>query len=160
MAVYFVREAHVGMVKIGVSKDVPQRLKALRTGNPRPLELMGWIIPQKGSDYSLESQLHLKYDRHRAEGEWFRMSSTEVLDELRGAHTGGFVSKNAKAFEIVERDRDGVPIYLGVCKWTDLEIDECCPYCGCMCGLIGQETGAMYHCLNCDAYTDLSDLPD
>lgn len=42
--------------------------------------------------------------------------------------------------------------------WGDLEIYECCPFCGCLCGMHFQDASQMYHCLNCDTLTDFSDL--
>jgi hypothetical protein len=47
---------------------------------------------------------------------------------------------------------------LGVWEWGDLEIDECCPFCGCLCGMAFQEASQMYHCISCDALTDFSEL--
>lgn len=34
--------------------------------------------------------------------------------------------------------------YLGVWEWVDLEIDECCPFCGCLCGIHFQQASQMY----------------
>jgi hypothetical protein len=70
----------------------------------------------------------------------------------------GFVAKNADAFQIVGYDRDAIPEYLGVWEWADLEIDECCPFCGCLCGMHFQEASQMYYCIRCDTLTDFSEL--
>ena len=159
MAVYFIRERPTELVKIGVSKDAPKRQRNLQTGNPRELELMGWITPQDGTDFALERHLHKKYATCNVAREWFAITSGHVLDELRHAHINGFVPKQADAFEIIERDKDAVPIYLGVCAWVDLEIDECCPFCGSFCGMHFQDASWMYHCLHCDELTDFEDIP-
>jgi hypothetical protein len=50
------------------------------------------------------------------------------------------------------------PEYLGVWEWADLEIDECCPFCGCLCGMHFQEASQMYYCIRCDTLTDFSEL--
>ncbi|THI87138.1 MAG: GIY-YIG nuclease family protein [Nitrospira sp. CG24A] len=154
MPVYFVIDRSSSQIKIGRSKDVPKRVRTLQTGNPNPLELMGWVL--SGHDTSTERTLHKRYGAKRGSGEWFSITQDEVLWELKRAC--GFIPKKGDAFEIVGYDRDGVPEYLGVCDWADFELEECCPFCGCFCGMHFQEASAMYHCLNCDALTDFSGL--
>lgn len=159
MPVYFIFDPSNDQVKIGRALDVRKRAKALQTGNPTPLLLMGWIIVT--TDSRVESGLHRKYKGQRGNGEWFRITSTEVLDELK--RNNGFVPVQGNSFEIVGYDKDAVPEYLGVCEWNDFELEECCPFCGCLCGMHQQENTGMYHCINCDAYTDfeyLSGDPD
>ena len=68
--------------------------------------------------------------RLRRSGEWFDIEPADILPVLMRAGRDGFVAKNADAFQIVGYDRDAVPEYLGVWEWGDLEIDECCPFCG------------------------------
>ncbi|MFT9113387.1 MAG: hypothetical protein ABF443_04665 [Acetobacter malorum] len=70
----------------------------------------------------------------------------------------GFVAKNANAFQIIGYDRNAVPEYLGAWEWGDLEIDACCPFCGCLRGMAFQDASQMYHCINCDALTDFAEL--
>ncbi|CAE6861530.1 hypothetical protein R69746_07841 [Paraburkholderia aspalathi] len=60
MAVYFIREQPEENIKIGVSKRPPSRLRNLQTGNPRLLELLGWIETEGRSDFELEASLHSK----------------------------------------------------------------------------------------------------
>jgi len=78
------------------------------------------------------------------------------LPHLVRAGQHGFVAKKADAFEITGYDGDAVPEYLGVWEWADLEIDECCPFCGCLCGMHFQE--ASHYCIQCDTLTDFSEL--
>lgn len=153
MAVYFVVDPSHELTKVGKSKDIPKRMVALQTGNPTALELMGWLDVH--DDYALERALHLKFANKRKRGEWFQLSVDDVLAELQRHR--GFIPKNADAFEIVGYDKDGIPEYLGVCIWADFEIEECCPFCGCFCGMYFNEPAQMYHCLNCDKLTDFSD---
>ena len=91
-------------------------------------------------------------------GEWFAIEPADVLPILMRAGRDGFVAKNANAFQITGYDRDTVPEYLGVWEWADLEIDECCPFCGCLCGMHFQDTSQMYYCIRCDTLTDFSEL--
>jgi hypothetical protein len=150
MPVYFILDSEKDQIKIGRAKDVRKRTKVLQTGNPSPLQLMGWIASLE--DTREEKRLHHFYRLRRGLGEWFKISSTEVLKELQRQQ--GFVPTPHDSFEIVGYDGDAVPEYLGVCEWNDFEVEECCPFCGCLCGMSFQENTSMYHCLNCDAYTN------
>ena len=58
------------------------------------------------------------------------------------------MAKNADAFEIIGRDRDGIPEYLGVWNWGDLELENACPFGGCLCGMHFQDASSMYWCSN------------
>lgn len=152
--VYFVIERESDTIKIGVSTQIRRRLAQLQTGSPNELELMGWITPE--DDYGTEKALHQKYEEWRFRGEWFNISQDDVLHELK--HAQGFVPKNEDSFEITGYDRDGIPEYVGVCKWAEFEHEECCPFCGCFCGMYFNEAASMYHCLNCDTLTNFSEL--
>jgi len=161
MAVYFILEENDAdwRMKIGRSRNPQGRGRALQTGNSRQLKLVGWI--DDGSDAVMEARLHAKYalanvnrGSEVAAREWFYLQPADILADLAHAGRFGFVAKNADAFEIVGYDRDAVPEYVGVWDWADLEFDECCPFCGCFCGMHFQDASWMYHCMNCDALTD------
>ncbi|HFT7414450.1 GIY-YIG nuclease family protein [Stenotrophomonas maltophilia] len=158
MPVYFIGEDENGCcpIKIGVAKNIAERKRNLQTGNPLVLKLLGWI--EVADAFELERQLHQHFKSARSRGEWFAIEPADILPILMRAGRDGFVAKNADAFQIVGYDRDAVPEYLGVWEWGDLEIYECCPYCGCLCGMHFQDASQMYHCLNCDTLTDFSDL--
>ncbi len=154
MPVYFVRELRDGHIKIGVSQEIRRRLSQLQTGSPCELALMGWLESQ--DDFGLERDLHREYSAKRLRGEWFSINQDDVLKQL--VRHQGFIPKNDNSFEVIGYDRDGIPEYMGICTWADFEIYECCPFCGCFCGMHFQETSGMYHCVNCDTLTDFSDL--
>lgn len=158
MPVYFIGQDDNNefSIKIGVARNIERRRGDLQTGNPVALELMGWICAD--DDFRTERRIHNHFADRRIRGEWFSIEPADILLILMRAGSGGFVAKNSDAFEIVGFDRDAVPEYLGVWKWGDLELEECCPYCGCFCGMHYQEASCMYHCLNCDALTDFSQL--
>lgn len=161
MPVYFLGEDENGCspIKIGVAKDIARRKRALQIGNPLELRLLGWIICD--DDFHLERQLQKRFRRVQTRGEWFHIEPADVLQFLTRAGQRGFVAKNADAFQITGYDRDAVPEYLGVWEWADLEIDACCPFCGCLCGMHFQEASQMYYCIQCDTLTDFSELsPD
>lgn len=75
--VYFIRSGEA--VKIGMSKDVPGRFRALRTMSPLPLELLG-VIPG-GRDE--EAQLHRQWAGQRLHGEWFK-ATPELIGHIAG----------------------------------------------------------------------------
>ncbi|MDR7193267.1 GIY-YIG nuclease family protein [Luteimonas terrae] len=158
MPVYFIgeHENQCSPIKIGVAKNIEVRKRNLQTGNPLELRLLGWI--EAHNSFELERRLHQHFEATKVRGEWFAIEPADILSILMRAGSDGFVAKNADAFQIVGYDRDAVPEYLGVWEWGDLEIDECCPFCGCLCGMHFQEASQMYHCLNCDALSDFSDV--
>lgn len=76
--VYFVQTKINGSkhVKIGFTKDMDQRLQALKTSSPGDLWLMGSIKCK--SEYSaryLEESLHEMFACYRVAGEWFKLKN-------------------------------------------------------------------------------------
>lgn len=66
--VYFIRSANA--VKIGVTRNLSTRMSELQVSNAHRLELIAAIPGGR----ALEKRLHEKFARHRANGEWFRLS--------------------------------------------------------------------------------------
>jgi len=157
MAVYFIADRRNSLVKIGVSNDRERRIKQLQTGNPFKLEFMGWI-EEDNDHFQIEKKLHQKYSDKRVNGEWFEINQDDVIHELTLYH--GFVPKNEDAFKVIGYDRDGIPEYLGVWDWQEFELEQCCPFCGCLCGMHYQEASMMFYCMNCDTLTNFEDEPD
>jgi hypothetical protein len=158
MPVYFIGQFYHGSVsiKVGVAKDIRRRHRALQTGNPVLLEIMGWI--RSDDEYRLETSLHKLFEARRGLGEWFDIGPADILSVLTNAGRNGFVAKNADAFQVIGYDQDAVPENLGVWTWGDLEMEDCCPCCGCLCGMHFQDASSMYYCINCDTLTDFSEL--
>ena len=150
MAVYFIADRENSFIKIGVSKNRNRRIKELKTGNPFQLEFMGWIECE--NDYKLEKDLHQKFRAKNHSGEWFKINQDDVVDLLKIHH--GFVPKTDDAFKVIGYDRKGIPEYLGVWEWQEFELEECCPFCGCLCGMHYKEEIMMYYCMNCDVLTN------
>lgn len=166
MPVYFILEENDAdwRMKIGRATNLRGRRGALQTGNSRPLTVVGWI--DTANPGKVEKRLHAKYANRNigrnggsTAREWFHLQPADILEDLQQAGIEGFVEKNADAFEVVGHDRDGIPEYLGVWDWSSLEIDECCPFCGCFCGMHFQDASQMFHCINCDELTNF-DQPD
>ena len=158
MPVYFLGEDENGCspIKIGVAKNIEARKRNLQTGNPLELRLLGWI--ETADEFGLEACLKNQFNAARSRGEWFNIQPADILSVLVDAGRDGFVAKSADAFQIVGYDKDAIPEYLGVWEWADLEINECCPFCGCLCGMHFQEASRMYYCIRCDTLTDFSEL--
>ncbi len=82
--IYFIQAGDDGLIKIGSSTNVNQRLNALQSASPEKLRLLVSINDNK--DNSLEKQLHSKFAKDRIRGEWFN-PSTElmyIIDSLNG----------------------------------------------------------------------------
>lgn len=158
MPVYFLGEDENGCspIKIGVAKNIEVRTRNLQTGNPLNLRLLGWI--ETPEVFQLEANLKRHFKATRVRGEWFDIEPADILPFLQRAGRDGFVAKNADAFQITGYDRDAVPEYLGVWEWADLEMEECCPFCGCLGGMHFQDASQMYYCISCDTLTDFSEL--
>lgn len=64
--------------KIGVTQGaIENRVRALQTGSPYPIEIIHVIKAQ--NPYALEAQLHVDYANKRRQGEWFELDKWDVL---------------------------------------------------------------------------------
>lgn len=72
-----------GPIKIGVSGNPAQRLKALQTGYPHALRILA-LIPEGGMQ---EITYHAKFAEHRLHGEWFA-PHPDILAEIERLNTG------------------------------------------------------------------------
>jgi hypothetical protein len=152
MPVYFIAEnendVHKSLrVKIGRSKDIKVRLRSLQTGSPYDLKLMGWI--NSDDDKQLEYELHQRYANRHIRLEWFNLDPENVLKELRSHGIRSHIATEENAFEVISRDKDGVPEYAGAWKWADIEDSQFCPKCGCSCGLHYDKNYGTNRCLKC-----------
>jgi len=67
MYVYFVEAVGAGIIKIGVTVDVSQRVSDLQSCFPYQLKLLTFIP----GGLNLERTLHMLFHEHRFKGEWF-----------------------------------------------------------------------------------------
>ena len=67
--VYFVRAKTLGLIKIGLTMNMNDRMKTLRVGSPDQLELVGAVMDRDAD--RLEGRLHARFADHRSHGEWF-----------------------------------------------------------------------------------------
>jgi len=78
--IYFVQGEMTKLIKIGQTKALVPRLKALQTASPDKLILLGTIIP--GGRYQSDSDIHTELADYRVQGEWFA-PEREVLEFMR-----------------------------------------------------------------------------
>ncbi len=77
--VYFISAGN--FIKIGKSTGNPKaRIQTLQTGCPYKIEVLGWI----NGDVYLEKELHKKFSKHKAHGEWFS-NHYDITDYLSKA---------------------------------------------------------------------------
>jgi T5orf172 domain len=162
MPVYFIAENendnHDSLrVKIGRSGNIQVRLRTLQTGSPYSLKLMGWI--ESDNDKQLELTLHERFSDQRIHLEWFYLQPEKVLNELQSHGICAYIATEENTFEIMSRDKDGVPEYYGPWKWGDVEDSEFCPKCGCTCGLHYNENYGTVRCLNCGIINEYDEKP-
>ena len=70
-------------IKIGYTKNIEGRLSGLQVGNPIQLRLIGTLVCS--GEYKareIENKLHVKFQRNRLSGEWFKISTKTVLENF------------------------------------------------------------------------------
>lgn len=72
MYVYFIRAGNRGAIKIGMAKDVNDRIANLQTGNAFKLNVL-MLIPcdSELQARQLEAKFHRIFAKQRIRGEWF-----------------------------------------------------------------------------------------
>ncbi len=81
-----------GPVKIGVASDPAERLKALQTGNPHPLNLYSsYAVPDQSIALEIEKAFHAVNDDLRLMGEWFNIEPMQA-EFLMYCNFGGALS--------------------------------------------------------------------
>jgi len=74
--VYLISD-NVSKLKIGITRDVPNRVRTLSLSSGRELTLITTYTPMWTKYSTLERMLHEHYKEHRTLGEWFTMTVTE-----------------------------------------------------------------------------------
>ncbi|MGI9610385.1 MAG: GIY-YIG nuclease family protein [Acidimicrobiia bacterium] len=70
--------------KIGISGDPRGRIASLQTGHPEPLRLVKAIgCRNAGAARAVERDLHIHFERHRMNGEWFDLSDRQVRRAIK-----------------------------------------------------------------------------
>lgn len=85
--VYFIKNKYTGLIKIGRTKDINQRISQLNSifishfGVNDALELIGIICTFNGNEHKLETLIHKNYKNVRQYGEWFKLSKETVIND-------------------------------------------------------------------------------
>lgn len=77
MFIYLIYKPKSDVYKIGVSKNPDFRIKQLQTGSEEVLELITKVKTNYG--YKLEKYLHRYYKSVKQEGEWFKLTDSDIL---------------------------------------------------------------------------------
>lgn len=74
---YIIRNNTNGLIKIGRSRDVEQRVRSLSTATGSELELLCTI------DKDIENELHRKFSNYRTMGEWFDDKDGKIVSHIK-----------------------------------------------------------------------------
>ena len=78
---YFIQEAESGNVKIGIARNLKQRLYELQTDNSNKLNVLGSArFSSEQAVRKAEKQLHAMFATQRIRGEWF--ASSDRLNQV------------------------------------------------------------------------------
>lgn len=75
--VYIIRAIGVGMIKVGITTDVPRRFFELSSASPVPLEIVDLL---EGVGFEAEKTIHNMMSAHRSHSEWFRESGISIAE--------------------------------------------------------------------------------
>jgi len=78
--VYIIKLRGFDIYKIGIAKNVENRMSGIQTGTPFLIELIHKVFV--GSAGKIESSLHSKYKKYQteAQNEWFKLSHHQIED--------------------------------------------------------------------------------
>lgn len=65
-----------GLHKIGITKNLKNRMTAMKTSSGHPIDLI-WSMHYPAMD-ELEHALHVRYESKRTQGEWFNLTPEDV----------------------------------------------------------------------------------
>ena len=74
--VYLIHDIYNNTYKIGVTKNLEKRIKALQTGNSTKLDLI--MTYETEYPFRLETMLHRKFEQYRENNEWFGLPNDIV----------------------------------------------------------------------------------
>ena len=105
--VYFISDGH-GHIKIGITSNINERIKALQTGNPYPLTVRKAITTLKYPDCDLEKWLHHYFSESNCKttsltSEWFH-EDEKINDflNLSNDEISCFIYRNIEAVTKIE----------------------------------------------------------
>ena len=77
--IYFLYAPYSNVIKIGITRDIKQRLRDIGAASPEPLILLKLIL----GNFKKERALHERFKNYRQHYEWFTLNP-ELLDYIGG----------------------------------------------------------------------------
>lgn len=117
--IYFAQRQSDGLIKIGTTKGLANRMKALRHEIGEPLSILGTC---EGS-YTAESSIHRILEDHRSHGEWFHPSNELMvfIENLDKFEAPSEISRNIVSTSISKETKEEI---LGIASVEDRTISE------------------------------------
>lgn len=80
--IYFISQMDTEKTKVGITNNLPRRMRQIQTGNDKPLSLIGYIEYDTRTEARAEERrIHKLWQTKRLAGEWFDLTETDI-DEL------------------------------------------------------------------------------
>ncbi|KKK75383.1 hypothetical protein LCGC14_2874270 [marine sediment metagenome] len=74
--IYLVKEDFLGLVKIGIAKNLHSRISGIQTSCPQNLTILGYF--QTKAAKGIETFLHDRFANKRYRGEWYKLTDDDV----------------------------------------------------------------------------------
>lgn len=74
--IYLIQESENNYFKIGVSKNISQRIKQLQTGSAGSIKVLNTFKSEFA--HKIEKSLHRKYNAYNIKGEWFDLPESAI----------------------------------------------------------------------------------
>jgi len=78
---YIIKQEPNGPFKIGITDDIPKRIKSLQTGNPNPLKLHHNLRPGLITAREIETLMKRRLKKHQLMGEWYDLPLRRLVEE-------------------------------------------------------------------------------
>lgn len=78
---YIIKQEPNGPFKIGITDDIPKRIKSLQTGNPHPLKLHHNLRPGLTTAREIETLMKRRLKKHQLVGEWYDLPLDDLIAE-------------------------------------------------------------------------------
>lgn len=108
MFVYLLRLGDTDFYKVGVSKDVQNRIADLQTATPFELRLIGFI--EQSDALRVERDIHRALAGRRVRNEWFKSDHDEIVEVFQAVNAMAFVDQQLDdpTLTLSEDDDDGM----------------------------------------------------
>ncbi len=93
--VYFIKRESDGLYKIGIAKNIENRMRKLRQKNKCEMELVHFIKADNMGYH--EKKYHKQFSAKNVIGEWFRLTEKDI-QTLKGAEKGRVTSKSGASY--------------------------------------------------------------